>query len=100
MLISSHEYRCVAIRTWIQEGRKRVFKADKSGISGCKAKGSTRSSLKVVEAKKLLGNKGAITVQAFARPVGISRVLYTNIRTIFFLLSDNTKGKTIYIIVR
>ena len=48
--------------------------------------------LKVVEAKRLLDSEKVLTVQDATDRVGISRVLFTNTRTIYFNLTTILKA--------
>ena len=66
----------------------------------CKTKGSAGSTFKVVEAKKLLETVRAITVQEAADRVGISRSSFYKYKDDIFPFYDNTKGKTITLVVQ
>ena len=56
--------------------------------------------LKVVEAKKLLESERAITVQEATDKVGISRSSFYKYKDDIFPFYDNTKGKTITLVVQ
>ena len=82
-----------------QEGRK-GFREDKSKYFGVKQKAVPEVLLKVVEAKKLLETVRAITVQEAADRVGISRSSFYKYKDDIFPFYDNTKGKTITLVVQ
>ena len=56
--------------------------------------------LKVVEAKKLLESKRSVTVQEAVEAVGISRSSFYKYKDDIFPFYDNTKGKTITLVVQ
>ena len=56
--------------------------------------------LKVVEAKRLLESERAATVQDAAEAVGISRSSFYKYKDDIFPFYDNTKGKTITLVVQ
>ena len=56
--------------------------------------------LKVVEAKRLLESERAITVQEATDKVGISRSSFYKYKDDIFPFYDNTKGKTITLVVQ
>ena len=56
--------------------------------------------LKVVEAKKLLESERAITVQEATDKVGISRSSFYKYKDDIFPFYDNTKGKTVTLVVQ
>ena len=82
-----------------QEGRK-GFMEDKSKYFVVKQKAVPEVLLKVVEAKKLLETVRAITVQEAADRVGISRSSFYKYKDDIFPFYDNTKGKTITLVVQ
>ena len=82
-----------AIRTWT--GRE-----NKSKYFVVKQKAVPEVLLKVVEAKKLLETVRAITVQEAADRVGISRSSFYKYKDDIFPFYDNTKGKTITLVVQ
>ena len=55
--------------------------------------------LKVVEAKKLLESERAITIQEATDKVGISRSSFYKYKDDIFPFYDNTKGKTITLVI-
>ena len=56
--------------------------------------------LKVVEAKRLLRSERAITVQEATDRVGISRSSFYKYKDDIFPFYDNTKGKTITLVIQ
>ena len=72
---------------------------DKSKYFVVKQKAVPEVLLKVVEAKKLLESERAITVQATDK-VGISRSSFYKYKDDIFPFYDNTKGKTITLVVQ
>ena len=56
--------------------------------------------LKVVEAKRLLESERAITIQEATDKVGISRSSFYKYKDDIFPFYDNTKGKTITLVVQ
>ena len=56
--------------------------------------------LKVVEAKKMLETERALTVQEAADKVGISRSSFYKYKDDIFPFYDNTKGKTVTLVVQ
>ena len=56
--------------------------------------------LKVVEAKKLLESERAITIQEATDKVGISRSSFYKYKDDIFPFYDNTKGKTITLVIQ
>ena len=73
---------------------------DKSKYFVVKQKAVPEVLLKVVEAKKLLESERAITVQEATDKVGISRISFYKYKDDIFPFYDNTKGKTITLVVQ
>ena len=73
---------------------------DKSKYFVVKQKAVPEVLLKVVEAKKLLESERAITVQEATDKVGISRSSFYKYKDEIFPFYDNTKGKTITLVVQ
>ena len=73
---------------------------DKSKYFVVKQKAVPEGLLKVVEAKKLLESERAITVQEATDKVGISRSSFYKYKDDIFPFYDNTKGKTITLVVQ
>ena len=73
---------------------------DKSKYFVVKQKAVPEVLLKVVEAKKLLESERAITVQVATDKVGISRSSFYKYKDDIFPFYDNTKGKTITLVVQ
>ena len=73
---------------------------DKSKYFVVKQKAVPEVLLKVVEAKKLLESERAITVQEATDKVGISRSSFYKYKDDIFPFYDNTKGKTITLVVQ
>ena len=73
---------------------------DKSKYFVVKQRAVKEVLLKVVEAKKLLETVRAITVQEAADRVGISRSSFYKYKDDIFPFYDNTKGKTITLVVQ
>ena len=73
---------------------------DKSKYFVVKQKAVPEVLLKVVEAKKLLESESAITVQEATDKVGISRSSFYKYKDDIFPFYDNTKGKTITLVVQ
>ena len=73
---------------------------DKSKNFVVKQKAVPEVLLKVVEAKKLLESERAITVQEATDKVGISRSSFYKYKDDIFPFYDNTKGKTITLVVQ
>ena len=73
---------------------------DKSKYFVGKQKAVPEVLLKVVEAKKLLESERAITVQEATDKVGISRSSFYKYKDDIFPFYDNTKGKTITLVVQ
>ena len=73
---------------------------DKSKYFVVKEKAVPEVLLKVVEAKKLLESERAITVQEATDKVGISRSSFYKYKDDIFPFYDNTKGKTITLVVQ
>lgn len=73
---------------------------DKSKYFVVKQKAVPEVLLKVVEAKKLLESECAITVQEATDKVGISRSSFYKYKDDIFPFYDNTKGKTITLVVQ
>ena len=73
---------------------------DKSKYFVVKQKAVPEVLLKVVEAKKLLESERAITVQEATDKVGISRSAFYKYKDDIFPFYDNTKGKTITLVVQ
>ncbi len=73
---------------------------DKSKYFVVKQKALPEVLLKVVEAKRLLESERAITVQEAADMVGISRSSFYKYKDDIFPFYDNTKGKTITLVVQ
>ncbi len=72
---------------------------DKSKYFVVKQKAVPEVLLKVVEAKRLLESERAITVQEATDKVGISRSSFYKYKDDIFPFYDNTKGKTITLVV-
>lgn len=79
---------------------KKGFMKDKSKYFVVKQRAVPEVLLKVVEAKKLLETVRAITVQEAADRVGISRSSFYKYKDDIFPFYDNTKGKTITLVVQ
>ena len=73
---------------------------EKSKYFVVKQKAVPEVLLKVVEAKKLLESERAITVQEATDKVGISRSSFYKYKDDIFPFYDNTKGKTITLVVQ
>lgn len=73
---------------------------DKSKYFVVKQKAVPEVLLKVVEAKKFLESERAITVQEATDKVGISRSSFYKYKDDIFPFYDNTKGKTITLVVQ
>ena len=73
---------------------------DKSKYFVVKQKAVPEVLLKVVEAKKLLETERAITVQEAPDKVGISRSSFYKYKDDIFPFYDNTKGKTVTLVVQ
>ena len=73
---------------------------DKSKYFVVNQKAVTEVLLNVVEAKKLLESERAITVQEATDKVGISRSSFYKYKDDIFPFYDNTKGKTITLVVQ
>ena len=73
---------------------------DKSKYFVVKQKAVPEVLLKVVEAKKLLESERAITVQEATDKVGISRSSFYKYKDDIFPFYDNTKGKTVTLVVQ
>lgn len=73
---------------------------DKSKYFVVKQKAVPEVLLKVVEAKKLLESERVITVQEATDKVGISRSSFYKYKDDIFPFYDNTKGKTITLVVQ
>ena len=73
---------------------------DKSKYFVVKQKAVPEVLLKVVEAKKLLESERAITVQEATDKVGISRNSFYKYKDDIFPFYDNTKGKTVTLVVQ
>lgn len=73
---------------------------DKSRYFVVKQKAVPEVLLKVVEAKKMLETERALTVQEAADKVGISRSSFYKYKDDIFPFYDNTKGKTITLVVQ
>ena len=73
---------------------------DKSKYFVVKQKAVPEVLLKVVEAKKLLETERAITVQEATDKVGISRSSFYKYKDDIFAFYNNTKGKTITLVVQ
>ena len=82
-----------------KEGRQEYME-DKSKYFVVKQKAVPEVLLKVVEAKKLLESERAITVQEATDKVGISRSSFYKYKDDIFPFYDNTKGKTITLVVQ
>ena len=74
--------------------------ADKSKYFVVKQKAVPEVLLKVVEAKKMLETERALTVQEAADKVGISRSSFYKYKDDIFPFYDNTKGKTVTLVVQ
>lgn len=73
---------------------------EKSKYFVVKQKAVPEVLLKVVEAKKLLESERVITVQEATDRVGISRSSFYKYKDDIFPFYDNTKGKTITLVVQ
>ena len=73
---------------------------DKSKYFVVKQKAVPEVLLKVVEAKKLLESERAIKVQEATDKVGISRSSFYKYKDDIFPFYDNTKGKTVTLVVQ
>lgn len=73
---------------------------EKSKYFVVKQKAVPEVLLKVVEAKKLLESERVITVQEAADRVGISRSSFYKYKDDIFPFYDNTKGKTITLVMQ
>ena len=73
---------------------------DKSKYFVVKQKAVPEVFLKVVEAKKMLETERALTVQEAADKVGISRSSFYKYKDDIFPFYDNTKGKTVTLVVQ
>ena len=73
---------------------------EKSRYFVLKQKAVPEVLLKVVEAKKMLETERALTVQEAADKVGISRSSFYKYKDDIFPFYDNTKGKTITLVVQ
>lgn len=80
--------------------RKDWTMEDKSRYFVVKQKTVPEVLLKVVEAKKLLETERAITVQEATNKVGISRSSFCKYKNDIFPFYDNTKGKTITLMMQ
>ena len=73
---------------------------EKSKYFVVKQKAVPEVLLKVVEAKRLLESERAITIQEATDKVGISRSSFYKYKDDIFPFYDNTKGKTITLVVQ
>ena len=73
---------------------------EKSKYFVVKQKAVPEGLLKVVEAKRLLESERAITIQEATDKVGISRSSFYKYKDDIFPFYDNTKGKTITLVVQ
>ncbi len=73
---------------------------DKSKYFVLKQRAVPEVLLKVVEAKRLLESERAITVQEATDRVGISRSSFYKYKDDIFPFYDNTKGKTITLVIQ
>ena len=73
---------------------------EKSKYFVVKQKAVPEVLLKVVEAKKLLESERAITIQEATEKVGISRSSFYKYKDDIFPFYDNTKGKTITLVIQ
>lgn len=73
---------------------------EKSKYFVVKQKAVPEVLLKVVEAKKLLESERVITVQEATERVGISRSSFYKYKEDIFPFYDNTKGKTITMVIQ
>ena len=92
-------YICTSDADTKKEGRQEYME-DKSKYFVVKQKAVPEVLLKVVEAKKLLESERAITVQEATDKVGISRSSFYKYKDDIFPFYDNTKGKTITLVVQ
>ena len=74
--------------------------AEKTKYFVLKQKAVPEVLLKVVEAKRLLDSGKAVSVQEAAENVGISRSSFYKYKDDIFPFYDNTKGKTITLVVQ
>ena len=73
---------------------------EKSKYFDVKQKAVPEVLLKVVEPKKLLESERAITIQEATDKVGISRSSFYKYKDDIFPFYDNTKGKTITLVIQ
>ncbi|HIZ78172.1 MAG TPA: ACT domain-containing protein [Candidatus Lachnoclostridium stercorigallinarum] len=73
---------------------------DKSKYFVVKQKAVPEVLLKVVEAKRLLESEQAMTIQEAADQVGISRSSFYKYKDDIFPFYDNTKGKTVTLVIQ
>ena len=88
------------MRTITEAKKEAGAMEDKSRYFVVKQKAVPEVLLKVVEAKKMLETERALTVQEAADKVGISRSSFYKYKDDIFPFYDNTKGKTITLVVQ
>ena len=88
------------MRTITEAKKEAGAMEEKSRYFVVKQKAVPEVLLKVVEAKKMLETEGALTVQEAADKVGISRSSFYKYKDDIFPFYDNTKGKTITLVVQ
>lgn len=81
-------------------GNKGRIMREKSKYFVLKQRAVPEVLLKVVEAKRLLESERAITVQEATDRVGISRSSFYKYKDDIFPFYDNTKGKTITLVIQ
>ena len=81
-------------------GNKGRIMGEKSKYFVLKQRAVPEVLLKVVEAKRLLESERAITVQEATDRVGISRSSFYKYKDDIFPFYDNTKGKTITLVIQ
>ena len=88
------------MRTITEAKKEAGAMEEKSRYFVVKQKAVPEVLLKVVEAKKMLETERALTVQEAADKVGISRSSFYKYKDDIFPFYDNTKGKTITLVVQ
>lgn len=83
----------------LAENKGRIM-GEKSKYFVLKQRAVPEVLLKVVEAKRLLESERAITVQEATDRVGISRSSFYKYKDDIFPFYDNTKGKTITLVIQ
>ena len=88
------------MRTITEAKKEAGAMEEKSRYFVVKQKAVPEVLLKVVEAKKMLETERALTVQEAADKVGISRSSFYKYKDDIFPFYDNTKGKTVTLVVQ